>query len=68
MPAKAVVLDANLLVLFVVGIASPSYIAKHKRLAAYTENDFALLTDLLSAAGSVIVTPNIVTETSNLAG
>lgn len=67
MPANAIVLDANFLVLFIVGAASPSYIAKHKRLRAYTEKDFRLLTDLLSAAPRIIVTPNTVTETSNLA-
>jgi hypothetical protein len=67
MPASAVVLDANLLVLLVVGVASGSYIAKHKRLRAYTENDYTLLTELLSTAPNIIVTPNVVTETSNLA-
>jgi hypothetical protein len=67
MPASAVVLDANLLVLLVVGVASGSYIAKHKRLRAYTENDYSLLTELLSTEPIIIVTPNVVTETSNLA-
>ena len=37
MPAEAVVLDANLLVLFIVGTVSPSLIPRHKRLPAYTE-------------------------------
>ncbi|MSP01969.1 MAG: hypothetical protein EXR07_13095 [Acetobacteraceae bacterium] len=66
MPADAVVLDANLLVLFVVGAASRSYIAKHKRLRAYTEKDFTLLLDVLSASPRIVVTPNTLTETSNL--
>jgi hypothetical protein len=66
MPANPVVLDANLLVLLVVGTASRSYIVKHKRLQAYTEKDFRLLLDILSAAPRIIVTPNTVTETSNL--
>lgn len=68
MPHNAVILDANLFVLLVVGLASPAFIARHKRLHAYTEEDFELLRSLLAAAPRVIVTPNIVTETSNLAG
>jgi hypothetical protein len=67
MPVKAVVLDANLLVLLVVGLASPSYIIRHKRLRAYSVQDFSLLQKLLSAAPRIIVTPNTITETSNLA-
>jgi hypothetical protein len=66
MPANAIVLDANLLVLFAVGTASRSYIARHKRLRAYTERDFVLLCDMLATASRIIVTPNTVTETSNL--
>ena len=68
MPANAVILDSNLLVLLVVGTTSRSYIGKHKRLRAYTDRDFVLLLEVLSAAQRIIVTPNTVTETSNLAG
>jgi hypothetical protein len=68
MPANAIVLDANLLVLLIVGAASRSYIARHKRLRAYAARDFALLTDMLSAAPRIILTPNTVTEASNLSG
>jgi hypothetical protein len=67
MPADAVVLYANLFVLLVVGVASPSYISRHKRLRAYSARDFSLLTNLLSRASRVVVTPNTATETSNLA-
>jgi hypothetical protein len=55
-----------LLVLFVVGTASRSYISRHKRLKAYTETDFELLLSLLSAGKETVVTPNTLTETSNL--
>jgi len=68
MPANAVVLDTNLLVLLVVGTASAGYIAKHKRLRADSEKDFAALKALLPAASRVIVTPNTATEASNLIG
>jgi len=68
MPPSAILLDANLLVLLVVGLASPDYISRHKRLKAFTIEDFELLRGLLTSVQRIIVTPNIVTETSNLAG
>ena len=63
-----IILDANLLLLFVVGSTSRDYIQKHKRLQSYTDDDFILLMKMLSTASSIIVTPNTLTETSNLAG
>ena len=68
MPSNSVILNSNLFVLLVVGLASRSYIAKHKRLSTYTEKDFDLLFNFLESAPRIIVTPNTVTETSNLAG
>jgi hypothetical protein len=62
------ILDANLMLLLVVGSASRSYIATHKRLKAYTERDFNLLLTILSTGSRLVVIPNTVTETSNLAG
>ncbi len=58
--------DANLLVLLVVGIAQPSLIGRHPRLKAYTTDDFDLLMKLLDTGGKIYVTPNTLTETSNL--
>ena len=66
MTLRDVIIDTNLLVLFVVGTASLEYVSTHKRLRAYTATDFDLLTNLLSAASRVIVTPHVLTETSNL--
>lgn len=65
---KGLILDTNLLLLLVVGSASKEYISKHKRLRAYSEIDFDLLTELISPAPSILVTPNTLTETSNLIG
>lgn len=62
----AVIIDTNLLVLLVTGIASKSYIGRHKRLRAYDEADFDLLLDLIAPYSPIIVTPNTLTETSNL--
>jgi hypothetical protein len=62
------VIDTNLLVLFVVGTASRHYIKKHKRLTEFIPEDFDALVQIISNAPSVFVTPNTLTETSNLAG
>jgi hypothetical protein len=61
------VLDTMLFLLMVVGLTSPTYIIKHKRLAArrYSERDFTLLGSLISQTDNVVVTPNACTETSN---
>jgi hypothetical protein len=62
-----IVVDANLLLLFVVGTAERELINKHKRLKVYTEDDYDILVHNLATATSVVVTPNVLTETSNLA-
>jgi len=61
-----VILDSQLLVLLVVGVTSRKYIGKHKRLSAYTADDFDLLCDYLTHFQSIVATPNTLTETSNL--
>ncbi len=66
MSGLAVALDSNLLLLFVVGNTSRDLIAKHKRLREFDTEDYDLLRDQLSAATQIIVTPNTLTETSNL--
>jgi hypothetical protein len=66
MPVKVIVLDANLLLLLAVGLTSRAYISNHKRLQGYEEPDFDLLTGLIGSA-AILVTPNTLTETSNLA-
>ncbi|AAQ60210.1 PIN domain-containing protein [Chromobacterium violaceum] len=60
-------IDTNLLVLFVVGTASRDYIEKHKRLTEFVPDDYDALLKIISNATSVLVTPNTLTETSNLA-
>ena len=67
MTERPLILDTNLLVLFVVGTASRDYIAKHKRLTAFTESDYDILQVIVAHALAVFVTPNTLTETSNLA-
>ena len=60
--------DANLLVLLVVGNVDQDLIAKHGRLEEYTAEDYETLLDLLSQTrqSQIYVTPNTLTEASNL--
>ena len=59
-------LDANLLVLLVVGSENRDLIPKHRRLEHYSAEDFDILLELLENAARLYVTPNTLTETSNL--
>lgn len=66
MPAKRIIIDANLLVLFVVGRTSRQLIGKHRRLREYSVEDYDRLIRMTDGVGQVVVTPNTLTETSNL--
>ena len=59
-------LDANLLVLLVVGNENRDLIPKHRRLEHHSAEDFDILLELLENADRLYVTPNTLTETSNL--
>ncbi|MEJ2801485.1 PIN domain-containing protein [Comamonas sp. BIGb0124] len=61
-----VAVDTNLLLLLIVGITSRDFIAKHKRLNTFVAADFDLLLQQLSHADQIVLTPNVLTETSNL--
>ena len=62
-------IDTNLLVLLIVGSVGRDLIAKHKRLrGAYTAEDYDILVGLLRPVDRVFVTPNTLTEASNLLG
>lgn len=65
---RQVLIDANLLLLLVVGLKDPALIARHKRTSAFIEEDFHLLERVLDGYEQVTVTPNILTECSNLLG
>ena len=66
MPPTDCFIDANLLVLLVVGGEDRELITKHRRLKGYTGDDYDLLRRLIENAGRVLVTPNTLTEASNL--
>jgi predicted nucleic acid-binding protein len=64
--AKSVVLDTNLLVLLVVGHTDKSLIERHKNLSTYDADGFDLLVETLAEYSQVVLTPNTLTEASNL--
>ena len=66
MPPAGYFIDTNLLVLRVVGDVSKDLIQKHRRLKTFVVEDYDRLMDLLRGAPLVLVTPNTLTETSNL--
>jgi hypothetical protein len=61
-------IDANLLLLDVVGRCDPRLIPKHKRTAAFTIEDFVLLETLLDQFSDIATTPHVLAEVSNLSG
>ncbi len=68
MPPSGFFLDSNLFVLLVVGSVGREFISKHRRLSAYSAEDYEILIKLLGRVERVYVTPNTLTETSNLLG
>lgn len=68
MPLSGYLIDSNILLLLVVGRVSRELISKHRRLEGFSAEDYDILTDLLQNGRQVFVTPNILTETSNLLG
>lgn len=64
---KIVVIDTNLLLLLIVGKTDRRYIKAHKKTKSFDLDDFDLLLRILSKYKSIVVTPNVLTETSNLA-
>ena len=65
---SALFIDANLIVLLVVGLVGRELIAKHRRTRIFTAEDYDRLSRAISRIGSVRVTPNTLTEASNLLG
>jgi len=63
---KGIVVDTNLLLVYLVGLYSPDQISEFKRTKAYTIDEFHLLRAVLSHFRLLVTTPNILTEVSNL--
>ena len=65
---SALFVDANLIVLLVVGLVGRDLIARHRRTRTFDVDAFERLTRAISRVGDVRVTPNALTEASNLLG
>jgi hypothetical protein len=63
-----IVIDANLLLLLVVGLAGQVLIKKHKRLQAYEVRHFTYLRTILADYDGIVVTPHSLTELWHLIG
>jgi len=61
-----VFLDTNLLVLLVVGSVDRGQVERHRRTKRFTVEDYDRLVRLLEGLEQVFVTPNTLTEASNL--
>ncbi len=66
--ARQVVVDSNLLLLLVVGSVRRDLIERHKRLGQFVPADYDTVLDVLRDVEELVVTPNTLTETSNLLG
>ncbi len=63
---KQIIIDTNLLVLLIVGLTDCRFIGKHKRTRSFEVADYDILVNALSMYDEIVVTPHILTETSNL--
>lgn len=61
-------IDSNLLLLFLVGTIGRNRITTFKRTQKYSLEDFELLERLISTFSRIVTTPQILTEVSNLGG
>ena len=67
---RNLLLDTNLLLLYLIGGKDPKLLESARRLNAYIEEDFYLLVDFIESNGfsQLVSTPHILTEASNLIG
>jgi rRNA-processing protein FCF1 len=63
---KGVIVDTNVLLLYVVGSLDKSLISRHKRTRQFTEDDYEILVSLVAEFQTLVTCPNILTEVSNL--
>lgn len=66
--SKGLLVDTNLLLVYFVGLYDPERIRKFKRTMAFSVDEFLLLAKLLTLFKTLVTTPNILTEVSNLSG
>ncbi len=65
---KGIILDTNVLLLYLVGTFDLNLIKKFSRTADFSEEDFNLVSTFINLFSIKITTPHILTEVSNLFG
>ena len=65
---NTILIDSNLLTLWIVGQVSEKEVPRCRRTRHYSIDDYRKLHEYLSQFSNVMITPNIATETSNLIG
>ena len=63
---RGLFIDANLLILLIVGRVGTELIGEHRRLRGFTIADYERLVDFASRYEAIYVMPNTLAETSNL--
>jgi len=64
---KGILMDTNLLLVYLLGSSvNADFIPCFKRTNKYTKEDYRALCDIIKKFNSIIITPHIVTEVSNL--
>lgn len=63
---KGIILDTNLLLLYLIGLFNPALIQKFKRTDKYSNEDFVITGNFVSKFNHVIITPHILAELSSL--
>jgi len=66
--SRAVLVDSNLLLVWIIGMVEPSHVKDFSRTSAYTEDDFNLLIEYLDRFDIVVILPNVATEVNSLFG
>lgn len=66
--SRGVLIDANLLLLFFVGMVDRQLIVRFERTHAFVPEDYDTLCRLLAVFQKRVIMPNVLTEVSNLAG
>jgi len=66
--SRGVLVDTNILLLHFVSDYDRELVPRFKRTATFAVDDYDLLIKLLTRFNSVVTTPNVLSEVSNLAG
>lgn len=59
-------IDANSLIVLILGLIDPTQISKNKRTSIYSEKDFLKLLHVIHSLDELITIPNVWTEVDNL--